>query len=127
MRQRCLSPTNQQFANYGGRGIRVCREWATFDQFIADMGRRPSPSHSIDRVNNDGHYEPGNCRWATSLEQGTHTRRTRTATHNGETYHWSEWERRFRLPPGTLRHRLGLGWSFERATTTPIRPHQRHS
>lgn len=69
MISRCSNPRHQGFHNYGGRGIRVCDRWRSFSVFLADMGTRPSPQHSIDRINNDGNYEPANCRWATGSEQ----------------------------------------------------------
>jgi hypothetical protein len=69
MLARCGNPKDKFWRRYGGRGIHVCERWRRFDHFFADMGRKPSPRHSIDRVNNDGNYEPGNCRWATSSEQ----------------------------------------------------------
>ncbi len=77
MRQRCSNPRNQKFKDYGARGISVCERWDSFEAFLSDMGRRPSPGHSIDRKNNDGNYEPGNCRWATAKEQAANTRRSR--------------------------------------------------
>lgn len=70
MRQRCTNPKHHKYPRYGARGIQVCPQWqANFANFIADMGRRPSPQHSLDRIDNDGNYEPGNCRWATATEQ----------------------------------------------------------
>lgn len=70
MKQRCLNSGHDSYPRYGGRGIRVCDRWlASFEDFLADMGRKPTPAHSIDRENNDGNYEPGNCRWATGVEQ----------------------------------------------------------
>jgi hypothetical protein len=69
MIQRCENPNHPRFDWYGGRGIEVCERWHTYKNFLADMGRRPSDKQSIDRINNDGNYEPKNCRWATVKEQ----------------------------------------------------------
>lgn len=74
MRQRCGDPFHQDFRLYGGRGIKVCDRWQSFSNFLADMGRKPSASHSIDRIDNDRGYEPGNCRWATAKEQRANQR-----------------------------------------------------
>jgi hypothetical protein len=78
MRARCLRPTHPRYADWGGRGITVCARWQSFENFLADMGRRPSSNHSLDRIDNDGNYEPGNCRWATRSQQ-QHNRRRRKA------------------------------------------------
>jgi hypothetical protein len=76
MRQRCLKPTHQSYGNYGGRGIKICEQWLkSYENFLADMGRRPSPGHSLDRINVNGNYEPGNCRWATEEEQNSNKRK----------------------------------------------------
>lgn len=77
MKDRCLNERSTGYANYGGRGIRVCPEWLSgFAPFIADMGAKPGPGFSIERIDNDGNYEPGNCRWATAKQQQGNTRRS---------------------------------------------------
>lgn len=73
MLQRCTNPRNKEYPNYGGRGVRVCDLWRQFENFLADMGPRP-PGLTLDRINTDGHYEPGNCRWATASEQASNRR-----------------------------------------------------
>jgi hypothetical protein len=122
MRQRCLNPRNPNFRSYGGRGITICERWqASFAAFLADMGPRPSPQHSIDRVNNDGNYEPGNCRWALRVQQLNNHRRSHRITFNGETHTVAEWARLVNIPVNHLAARLGrLGWSPDRALITPV-------
>lgn len=79
MKNRCFVVTNKGYKDYGGRGITICDEWlgvGGFEQFVKDMGDKPSPKHSIERIDHDGNYEPNNCRWATSHEQNGNTRRS---------------------------------------------------
>lgn len=92
MKSRCCDPASEAWADYGGRGIVVCERWLkSFDHFCADMGDRPSLGHSIDRIDNDGNYEPGNCRWATDAEQARNRRNSILLTHNGATKTLAAW------------------------------------
>lgn len=78
MIQRCTNENAKGFENYGGRGIRVCDRWMDFNVFLKDMGKKPSPEHSIERIEVNGNYEPSNCRWATPVEQSHNTRLRKT-------------------------------------------------
>lgn len=122
MNQRCTNPNIDRFSCYGGRGIHVCEEWRTsFERFFADLGPSPSRTHSLERIDNDGHYEPGNVRWATKTEQSRNTRRNVPLTLNGETLLLTEWAKRLGTGHKTLSGRLDvLGWSVEKALTTPV-------
>ena len=121
MKFRCFSPNATHYHSYGGRGITVCQRWVdNFQNFLDDMGMPPTPKHSIDRIDNDGHYEPQNCRWATALEQGQNTRTNRHVTINGETMILADAIRRFMAGKrGTVQSRISRGWSVERALFTP--------
>lgn len=82
MKQRCSNPKAAGYSRYGGRGIFVCERWRdSFEAFLSDMGPKPSPHHSIDRVNSDGHYEPSNCRWATADVQAKNRDMSRLGSH----------------------------------------------
>lgn len=123
MLQRCMNPNNKGYKNYGGRGITVCARWQnSFANFLADVGPRPSVRHSIDRhPDNNGSYEPGNVRWATSDEQTRNTRRNRWIEFNGERLILSDWVKRYDLNLPTVIRRLQSGWDITRALTTPTR------
>lgn len=114
MKSRCSNPRHPKYQSYGARGIKVCTRWKSFANFLADMGEAPA-GLSLDRKNNDGHYEPGNCRWATRAEQASNTRLTRRITFNGLTMSRAAWERRLGLGPCTLTYRLQQGWPLEKA------------
>lgn len=126
MIKRCVDPRTKGYRNYGGRGIRVCNRWMDeFWDFVSDVGTRPSPKHSLDRFpNNDGHYEPGNVRWATVSEQRLNTRCNKPITFQGETLPVTEWARRVGIHPATLFWRLRRGVPVDVALTArPIRGH----
>lgn len=119
-RQRCYDPRIHNYDRYGGRGIRMCDRWLeSFSNFLADMGRRPSPQHSIDRIDNDGNYEPGNCRWATAEEQASNKSNNRILTFKGQSLTLSEWSRRTGLSVSCLHRRLE-SWTVERALTEGV-------
>jgi len=110
MIERCQSANNANYKNYGGRGISVCQRWAnSFEPFLEDMGRRPTPDHSIDRIDNDGNYEPGNCRWATKRQQANNTRWNRRIEIDGVEKTLSQWSRESGVPAGTISTRLNRG------------------
>lgn len=119
MRQRCRDTNDRSYHRYGGRGIVVCSEWNDFAVFYRDMGPRPTPRHSIDRIDNDGPYSPGNCRWATSAEQANNRRTTRRLTHEGETLTLAEWSKVTGIKATTLYNRIWSGWPPSRALTEP--------
>lgn len=110
-KSRCQNSRDKGFYKYGGRGIEF--RFDSFDDFIACLGERPSLNHSVDRINNNGHYEPGNVRWATAKEQSRNTRKTILLTAHGNTRPLSEWAERTGISRGTLRGRLNLGWCHE--------------
>lgn len=121
MLSRCYNQNRRAYPDYGGRGIVVCQRWHVFENFLADIGERPSPNHSIDRLNNDGNYEPANCVWATRPEQMRNTRSNRLLTFGGKTMCLTQWANETGIPYKTLHARLASGWSDEKAVTTPLR------
>ena len=118
MKGRCKNKRNKQYPSYGGRGITYCSRWENFENFLEDMKEKPE-NKTLDRIDNNGNYEPSNCRWATYKEQAQNTRRNKKHTFNGETLVQSELARKYGFDPNTLSRRLKSGWSLERALTTP--------
>lgn len=114
MKRRCA---NLNDPNYGGRGITVCSRWLDFPTFVSDMGRRPSPKHSLERKNNNGNYEPSNCCWATAIEQQNNTSRNRLLVFNNETKTVAEWSRVTGIEYETIRMRLRRNKTIAEALT----------
>lgn len=121
MLSRCNNPNNKDYAHYGGRGITVCERWHSFENFHADMGPRPTPKHTLDRIDNELGYFPDNCRWATRLVQGGNTRKVLRITFHGQTHTIREWSEITGISCGNLRSRLQHKWSIERTLTTPVK------
>lgn len=122
IKQRCLNKKNRFYKNYGGRGITVCARWLnSFDNFCADMGPRPSPKHSIERVNNDLGYSPENCKWATKFEQTRNTRRNVILEYNGESKCLTDWALSVGIKDATLDCRIKRGESLPYALR-PVDP-----
>lgn len=121
MKQRCSNPNYYGFERYGGRGITVCDRWfESFKDFLADMGPRP-PGTSLDRIDNNRNYEPGNCRWATPKQQSNncHNNRPRVE-YQGKSYTISELAELSGIRHTTLNERLKNGWLIEKAVKTPV-------
>jgi hypothetical protein len=118
MKQRCLNPKAESYSDYGGRGIGVCRKWRnSYSAFLEDMGRRPSPFHSIHRKNNDGDYTPKNCVWSLIEEQSRHKRSNNNITAFGKTRCVTDWAADLEMSPSAITRRLQKGWSPEEAVS----------
>jgi hypothetical protein len=116
---RCTNPTAASYPRYGGRGIQVCTRWrSSFVDFLSDVGAPPGPDYSLDRIDNDGNYEPGNVRWATLVQQRRNNSYVRPLTLNGETMLLIDWAKRIGISEHALSRRLRFGWSVEKALTT---------
>lgn len=125
MLRRCTYSWDQAYPSYGGRGIKVCDRWRkSFYSFIEDMGEKPA-GMTLDRIDNNGNYEPGNCRWATAKTQTRNRRNTRRLTYGGETRSLTEWAETKGISIATIRSRLRWGWSDEAALSTPTEGRQR--
>lgn len=123
IKDRCYRAKNKAFKNYGGRGIQMCERWfKSFQAFYEDVGPRPSPQHSIERIQNEHHYEPGNVKWATRAEQMRNRRANTYLTLNGVTMCLVDWCAQVNKRPSTVCERLKAGWSVEDALTRPTQP-----
>lgn len=120
MIQRCTNPRHHHWAKYGGAGITVCERWMSFENFLADMGNRPDET-SIDRINNSGNYEPGNCRWAGRKQQQRNRSAIRSITWKGETLSMIEWSEKLQINYSALEARIRRGWPLSKALTAPNR------
>lgn len=119
MRNRCKKIKKYR-KNYWDRGIRICKRWKCSKTFIKDMGPRPSPKHSLDRINNDKGYSPSNCRWATKREQRMNIRNNIYLTVGGRRLHIEEWAKKTGIKVNTIKTRKWRGWTDERALTQAV-------
>jgi hypothetical protein len=118
MKYRCLSPSDAVYDRYGGRGIKVCKRWLSFENFLADMGEKPK-GLSLDRIDNDGDYKPSNCRWASFRTQNNNRRSSRILTIDGETKTVTQWIGKSGLSKDTVWGRLRTGWDPKAAISVP--------
>lgn len=119
MKQRCLNPKSIGYQNYGGRGITVCDRWKnSFENFLADMGKRPK-GYELERIDNNSNYEPNNCRWATHREQSINRRTNHLITFENKTLCVTDWANRYNLSPSIIFGRLNRGWHPKDAIFTP--------
>ena len=128
MKDRCFNPNNKQYLDWGGRGITVCDRWKnSFENFFADMGLKPTPKHSIDRIDNDGDYCPDNCRWSTSKDQNNNKRSNRLITIACVTLNIAQWAKEMGFAKSVIQNRLRDGWSEFDAVMTPVNTAYWHS
>lgn len=120
MRHRCSCPKSADYSRYGARGIVVCERWHSFDNFLEDMGQMPFLNATIERIEVDSNYEPGNCKWASMKEQAQNKRTTRWVKMEGKKLCLSEAARQYGIKNSTLRERLNRGWTVEEALSEPV-------
>lgn len=124
MIRRCYNPKTNGYKHYTGKGIIVCDRWLGIDGFVnfmIDMGERASPDHTIDRIDNDGIYEPSNCRWATHAEQANNRSNNMPITIDGRTLNLCQWSREYDINQQTISERIKRGWSHDRAVTQKVK------
>ncbi len=119
---RCYNENDNSYYNYGKRGIKVCDRWLeSFENFYEDMGDKPGPNYSIDRINSNGDYCKENCKWSTDKEQGNNRKTNKFLEYNGERLTYSQWEDKLGFRKGTIKSRITKWkWSIERTLTTPV-------
>jgi len=118
MIRRCYDSSRPEYPRYGARGIEVCKRWRdSYQAFIEDMGYRPSSTHSIDRIDNNGNYHPKNCKWSTAVEQQANTRKSVFVTAFGQTMNVASWARKTGLSPHRIYQRLKSGWPDDKAVS----------
>lgn len=120
MRARCSNPKLKEYPHYGGRGITVCERWQSYENFLADMGRRPSLHHTIDRIDVHQGYFKENCRWSTAKEQQNNRSNNVLIMINGTTKTMSEWAQRYNIKKSTINKRIKRGWTPVDAVILPI-------
>jgi len=121
MKARCNNRNCAHFADYGGRGIRVCTDWLdSFEAFFRHIGQAPSALHSVDRINNDRNYEPGNVRWLVMAQQVENTRVAHRMEYRGQCLSLAKWSRLLGIPKNTIRKRLASGWKMEDVLDTKL-------
>jgi hypothetical protein len=122
MNYRCHNKSHSCYKRYGARGIVVCDRWRkSFTAFADDMGPKPGPGYTVDRIDNNGPYSPDNCRWASHRQQGRNMSRNRLVTFRGRTLTVAEWAEVLGISPSSMRYRLEkAGWTIERALSTPV-------
>ena len=126
MKKRCFNPNTKQYSDWGGRGITVCDRWKnSFENFLADMKLKPTPKHSIDRIDNDGDYCPENCKWATNAEQQNNQRTNRLITIGCVTLTIAQWAKEMGFARNLISCRLKAGWSEFAAVMTPVRQYKK--
>lgn len=113
MRRRCGNANDDNYRNYGGRGIGVCERWSAFENFLADMGERPEGT-SLDRIDNDGHYSPENCRWASRGQQARNRRSNHLLEYDGRTWCMTDLAAHLNIPRHALDNRIRRGWTRDR-------------
>jgi len=116
MKARCLNVNSEKYPRYGGRGIKVCDRWRdSYEAFFDDMGTKPDPGHTIERLDNDGHYEPSNCCWAPLEEQANNRSNNRLIAYGGKSLSVAQWAVELGMDYGRLQSRIARGWPIERA------------